>query len=75
MSDEAVPWSYGPAARLMRLRPPLAAGGHSFKLHGAAATCLRCYVSLPLADVTDDRLWDEHGLLRFCPGLMRQLTA
>lgn len=62
----------GRAARLLRLRPPLALGGHTFRVHGDYETCLGCHVTLPAWAVAEN-LGHHFGLARWCPALFRAL--
>lgn len=62
-------------ARLLRLRPALALGGHYFHVYSGVppwCQCLHCYVSIP-AWALKEHMWEQFGLARLCPDLFAAL--
>lgn len=61
------------------MRPPLALGGHHFRLYwddeeGSLIweQCIQCYVTIP-AWAVNEGMWSQFGLARWCPGLFAAL--
>lgn len=54
-------------------RPPLAYGGHNWRLRGVSALCTRCHSTVPVWSLGEG-LWPTL-VARWCPGLIRALPA
>jgi len=62
------------------LRPPLALGGHTFRLYWDEEhddspiweQCIHCFVSIPVWAVNEG-MWSQFGLARWCPGMFAAL--
>jgi hypothetical protein len=64
-------------ARLLRLRPPIALGGHTFDIYWGDddmtwERCLDCHVCIP-AWAVKEGMWSQFGLARWCPGMFAAL--
>lgn len=73
------PHPLGPTARVLALRPPIAFGGHCFRVWESDAgelfeSCVGCHVTVPGWAVRE-QLGGEFGLARWCQDLFRMLPA
>ena len=67
-------------AHLLGMRPPLALGGHTFRLFWDDTVldsmtweqCRYCYVCIPAWAVREG-MWPQFGLARWCPGMFAAL--
>lgn len=57
----------------LSFRPPLAYGGHAFRLRGVSAHCGRCHGTAPTWSLREG-LWTQ-WVPRWCPGLIAALPA